>query len=65
VRDDDFMLMFNAHDEAIEFQVPDKPYPESWVPVLATSPESESDPVKCGEPVRVPSRSLLVLQRET
>jgi glycogen operon protein len=65
VRDDDFMLMFNAHDEAIEFQVPDKPYPESWVPVLATSPESESDPVKCGEPVRVPARSLLVLQRET
>jgi glycogen operon protein len=64
VRDDDFMLMFNAHDEAIAFQVPDKPYPESWVPVLATSPESESDPVKCGEPVRVPSRSLLVLQRE-
>jgi isoamylase len=64
VRDDDFMLMFNAHDEAIAFKVPDKPYPESWVPVLATSPESESDPVKCGEPVLVPSRSLLVLQRE-
>jgi isoamylase len=64
VRDDDFMLMFNAHDEAIAFKVPDKPYPESWVPVLATAPESESDPVKCGEPVLVPSRSLLVLQRE-
>jgi glycogen operon protein len=64
VRDDDFMLMFNAHDQAIAFKVPDKPYPESWVPVLATAPESESDPVKCGEPVLIPSRSLLVLQRE-
>jgi glycogen operon protein len=65
VRDDDFVLMFNAHDEDIAFKMPDRPYPESWVPVLATSPESESDPVKGGESVIVPSRSLLVLQRET
>jgi isoamylase len=64
VHDDDFMLLFNAHDEAISFQLPDKPYPPGWVPVLATALEAESDPVKAGEPVMLPARSLLVLQRD-
>jgi glycogen operon protein len=79
VRDDSFVLFFNAHYEDIEFTVPGKEYGAQWQIVVNTDTGEvdkhtsvgfgiETDPDTIGDvaatdKVTVTARSLLVLQR--
>ncbi|MEP7159586.1 MAG: glycogen debranching protein GlgX [Dermatophilaceae bacterium] len=69
VVDDDFILMFNAHNDEVEFTIPE---PREWTTrrwrvavntALPTGlPDSDSDLLAPGEAVAVAGRSVLVLQ---
>ncbi|TSE01241.1 glycogen debranching protein GlgX [Skermania sp. ID1734] len=63
--DDSFLLCFNAHDEAIDFVLPDDRYANTWTVALDTSvPQGLSDTeFDAGATVTVTARSLLVLRR--
>ncbi len=66
VADDSFLLCFNAHHEAIEFTLPPQEFGPAWLPVVDTAAGpgevAESEIVKAGEPLRVESRAMVVLQ---
>jgi glycogen operon protein len=64
VVDDSFVLCFNAHDEAIEFTLPDSGYSGAWQIVVDTehSVQPESKPIEAGGIVPVAARALVVLQ---
>jgi len=69
VRDDSFLILFNAHFEAIEFSVPAQ-WGDQWSVVLDTAEAvaPADDPAarratKTGETLLVESRSLVLLQR--
>jgi isoamylase len=64
VRDDNFMLLFNAHDEAVDFTLPDASFGELWSAALDTAvPDVEGRAeVKAGATIPVEGRSLLVLR---
>ncbi|RVW05671.1 glycogen debranching protein GlgX [Rhodococcus xishaensis] len=66
VVDDSFLLLFNAHDEDLDFTVPLDDTDTRWVGVLDTdSPTGATDLATVSdETVSVPSRSLLVLCRD-
>ena len=63
VRDDSFLILFNAHWEPLEFAVPDSRFGEVWTVALDTaSPQVSGRPdIKAGSTVPVEARSLLVL----
>jgi isoamylase len=63
--DDSFLLLFNAHDGAVEFAIPPQDYGEKWELVIATATEGgrEAVTVAAGGSITVPERSLLVLDR--
>ena len=67
VRDDSFLLMFNAHFEDIEFTVPPAEFGERWeVLVDTTEPlgyPSEAVSLTAGDATVVPARSTLVLKQ--
>ena len=65
VRDDSFLLCFNADRDTIDFTVPDDT-PARWIVVLDTSvPTGRSDRLaEAGATVPVPGRSLTVLRWE-
>jgi glycogen operon protein len=68
--DDSFLLLFNAHDDAIDFALPER-FGERWVVVLDTA-DTTPAPVgapappalKAGESVSVTPRSLVLLRRD-
>jgi glycogen operon protein len=64
VVDDSFVLCFNAHDEDIEFTLPDSGYSGAWQIVVDTqnSVLPESKPIEAGGIVPVAARALVVLQ---
>jgi glycogen operon protein len=65
VRDDDFLILFNAHDEDIEFTVPETPG-DAWHPILDTMREDglpEPRTFDAGEPYPLGARSLALLTR--
>jgi len=63
VIDDSFLLLFNAHDEALDFTVPPEEYAPGWTCVVDTAGSSfvaqESGP---GHLIAVPAKGLLVLR---
>jgi isoamylase len=63
--DDSFLLLFNAHDEALEFVIPPSDYGEKWELVVATATGSgrETAAVAAGGQLTVPERSMIVLDR--
>jgi glycogen operon protein len=63
--DDSFMLCFNAHDAALDFVVPGGEYGKKWERVISTAESDADEPrvVAAGAALRVPDRSLLVLER--
>jgi glycogen operon protein len=65
--DQSFLLLFNAHHEALEFSIPDRPGTERWHIVVDTHAPlaTDVDPpaVKSGERVDVEARSVMVLQQ--
>jgi glycogen operon protein len=65
VVDDSFLLLFNAHHEPLDFQLPAAAADGPWEVVLDTSVPVVVDGqvVKRGEPVSVEARSVKVLQR--
>jgi glycogen operon protein len=69
VRDDSFLLLFNASERDMDFMIPPVDYGERWVCEVDTADPhpppvaGEPDGVKAGEVVPVPSRSMRVLRR--
>jgi glycogen operon protein len=65
VKDDSFLLMFNAADSPIEFTVPSSEYGERWeIVVDTTSPLDIDRPsLKADGTVEVEARAVLVLRR--
>ena len=68
VRDDSFLLLFNASEPELDFALPPAHYGVLWTKVLDTAVPviSAQDPtiVKPGDLVTVPGRSLQVLRRD-
>ena len=65
VRDDSFLLLFNAHSETITFRLPDEGFGVHWEVALdtATDLEAAREPLKALEEVEVVDRGLLLLRR--
>ena len=65
VNDDSFLLLFNAHHEALSFRLPSEHLGGSWTKALDTSEDAPADegPVEAGAEVPVEGRSVVVLRR--
>lgn len=65
VVDDSFLLCFNAHEEGVEFVIPDGDYAREWTAELdTTEPNGATERlVKTGEKISLPGRSLLVFRK--
>ena len=65
VRDDSFLLLFNAHHEPLPFRLPPASHGELWQSVLDSAMPVFSDrpTLKCGRRTVVDGRSLVVLKR--
>ena len=65
LRDDSFLLVFNAHHEQLTLTIPSESFGQRWNVVVDTSVETgQSDVVvAAGESIEVPPRSMLVLAR--
>jgi glycogen operon protein len=65
VRDDSFLLLFNADHDAQDFTMPDTSFGESWTVTIDTAREDgvREETVAAGEAIDVASRSLIVLWR--
>jgi len=65
VRDDSFLLLFNAHSESITFRLPEEGYGERWEIVLDTAADlaTAQEPVKARDEIEVVDRGLLLLRR--
>jgi isoamylase len=65
VVDDSFLMFFNAHDEDLDFVVPEGPYGKKWKGCLDTAdPEGNTDLVaRAGDKVTLEARSVIVLRR--
>jgi glycogen operon protein len=62
VRDDSFLLLFNAHFEDITFRLPARRFGAHWEVVLTTG-RFEGDRLVPGADVLVETRSIAVLRR--
>jgi isoamylase len=63
--DDSFLLCFNAHDAPIDFCLPSGDYGQKWLRVISTA-DAEPDEERAfaaASTIRVPDRSLVVLER--
>jgi isoamylase len=67
VRDDSFLLLFNASEQDLEFTMPSARYGPVWEKVLDTAPEEPGTEaaaaVKSGDPLTVHSHSIQLLHR--
>ncbi|MDR3660029.1 MAG: glycogen debranching protein GlgX [Mycobacterium sp.] len=65
VTDDSFLLCFNAHDEPLDFVIPDQGYGDKWSAALDTAdPHGRTELVAgAGETISLQARSLLVLRK--
>jgi isoamylase len=68
VRDDSFLLFFNAHYEPVDFTIPAQEFGEAWEIAVSTA-EPLADNIddsgfKAGGSVEVEPRSILVLRRQ-
>jgi isoamylase len=63
LRDDSFLLLFNAHFEQIEFRLPARRFGTRWEVELATG-WVNGDRLVAGGTVTIESRSLAVLRRD-
>jgi isoamylase len=65
VRDDSFLLLFNAHHEPITFTLPGESFGARWTILLDTAavPEGQPRTVAAGETIETTARSLLVGSR--
>jgi isoamylase len=71
VKDDDFYVIFNAHHEPLQFQLPPEQFGKRWQRVLDTASENPPElrrsrrgqPLEAGGKIEVQSRSVVVLRR--
>jgi isoamylase len=65
VVDDSFLLCFNAHEEAVDFVIPDGDYGEEWTAELDTTESTGTTErvMKAGEKIPLPGRSLLIFRK--
>ena len=62
LRDDSFLLLFNAHFEEITFRLPARRFATRWEIVLATG-QCQAERLVPGADVLLESRSLVLLRR--
>jgi len=62
LRDDSFLILFNAHFEDITFRLPARRFGTRWEVVLSTG-RCECDRLTPGSDVGVENRSVVVLRR--
>ena len=63
VVDDSFLLLFNAHDENLDFTLPPEEYAPAWLCVVDTAGMPQSlEPTPASEVLSVPAKGLVVLQ---
>ncbi len=65
VTDDSFLLCFNAHDQALDFVIPEIDYATQWTAALDTADPTGATElvVRAGEKVSLQARTLLVLRK--
>jgi glycogen operon protein len=63
VRDDSFLLLFNAYADEITFTLPTRRFGARWIVELATGEGAPSDRVPARAQVTVEGRSLVLLRR--
>jgi isoamylase len=64
VRDDSFLMLFNASEQDLEFAVPPARYGQAWEKVLDTAaPEEPETPAKPGDLLKVRNHSIQLLRR--
>jgi glycogen operon protein len=67
IRDESFLLLFNASELDLDFTIPPQRYGDQWVKVLDTalpvSALADAPAAKPGDAVAIPSRSMQVLGR--
>jgi isoamylase len=62
--DDAFLLLFNAHDEAVTFTLPTRRFGVTWAVALSTAdPNGDSRSFAARRPIDVDGHSLVVLRR--
>ncbi len=62
ITDTDFIILFNAGDETVQFTLPDVEFSPSWDVYVDTAGErANTDPVEPGEGLPVAPKSLIVL----
>ncbi|MDN3551162.1 hypothetical protein [Mucilaginibacter aquaedulcis] len=63
VVDDNFFIMFNAHDQDVDFRLPEKAYGKQWIKVIDTEkPDKKQEKFEASDMCSVPARSLYVFQ---
>ncbi|WP_329103608.1 glycogen debranching protein GlgX [Micromonospora sp. NBC_01699] len=64
-RDNSFLLLFNAHDDALDFVLPGGEFGQKWERVVSTADPDPDEPtvIDTGGTVRVPDRCLVALER--
>jgi isoamylase len=65
VRDDSFLLLFNAHHEALGFTIPAASFGNTWQVVLDTAADfvAQGRAIAAGEVIEVEGRSIVVVSR--
>jgi glycogen operon protein len=63
LKDDSFLLVFNAHSEAVTFTLPDASWGAKWKPVLTTAESPSMRPRAAGQTLEAAARSVIVLAR--
>ena len=62
VRDDSFLLLFNAHHEPLNFRMPSASFGGSWTKAIDTAADLDAPAraVSAGESIEVAARSVVV-----
>jgi glycogen operon protein len=67
VIDDNFYVIFNAHDQPVDYKLPSEKYAKAWKMILDTArydQEDKKEPYKAGETIKIDSRSVILLQHQ-
>jgi isoamylase len=63
IRDDSFYIIFNAHHEPVEYQMPNKKYGTKWAKILDTTDwKTKVDAIEAGGKLVAGGRSIVVLR---
>ena len=64
ITDDSFLLLFNAHNEPVEFRLPDQTFGREWNIKITTQAELEtSSTVAAGTQIMIGAHAMVVMAR--